>query len=653
MNSIARASSKVIFSKLISQSDISSPRDQPRGSTTSFPPRFVYRLLGFAVAVGMSGAVASCASGGSTTDESTDNFGGTGGSEAGTNRDGDVGGTAGSGGVGGDIDTGGSGGAGGDTGGSGGVGGDIVTGGSSGSGGDSDTGGSGGDSDAGGAGGEGDDDGRGGSDAGDDTGDDGDSDTDEDANTDVPTDTSTSCEPAEIECNDQCCNTSTEECVAGKCVCITGTFCTGGMVCNASHECVPGCIIDGSVVELDESPPSNECKICSASNATDWTNVVAGTPCMHDGGSICDGVGECVRLPVISLGDSHSCALTPTGKAKCWGLGTYGRIGDNATTNRLVPVQVSGIDSDATSIGAGGTHSCAVTSGGQAKCWGYNNYGQLGDASTTNGLVPQPVLGLNSNILAVAVGGYHACALTSAGSVKCWGRNNYGQIGDGTSGTSATKYAPTQVDGLESGIVAITAGNYHTCALTSAGAALCWGYNSSYRLGDNTTTTRTTPTAVSGLSSGVKAISAGDSHTCAINSVGGVECWGSGTYGRLGDGTTTSNRVPAPVSGLTSGIIAISAGYGHTCAIDSDRTIWCWGYNNYGQLGNNTTVQSTVPTLVYGTIPPAFAVSTGQYHSCALLSSGGAMCWGRNNYGQHGDNTTNGHTSPAPVIDYP
>ncbi|MGA9350442.1 MAG: hypothetical protein WBW48_16795, partial [Anaerolineae bacterium] len=184
---------------------------------------------------------------------------------------------------------------------------------------------------------------------------------------------------------------------------------------------------------------------------------------------------------------------------------------------------------------------------------------------------------------AIAAGYRHTCALT-AGGVKCWGYNGYGQLGDGT---WTWRNTPVDVSGLTSGVTTIAAGSYHTCALTAGGGAKCWGHNNNGQLGDGTTTNRNTPVDVSGLTSGVDAIAAGSYHTCALTA-GGVKCWGLNDYGQLGDGTTTNRNTPVDVSGLTSGVAAIAAGYYHTCALTAGG-VKCWGRNNNGQLGDGTT----------------------------------------------------------------
>jgi hypothetical protein len=258
------------------------------------------------------------------------------------------------------------------------------------------------------------------------------------------------------------------------------------------------------------------------------------------------------------------------------------------------------------------------------------------------------VTGLQSGVTAIAAGAEHTCALTSAGAVKCWGSNAWGQLGDGT---IETRSVPVDVSGLQSGVAAIAAGDDHTCALLSAGGAKCWGANRQGQLGDGTTTDSRTPVAVSVFPGGVVALTAGAEHTCVLTSGGAVDCWGWNGFGQVGDGTTTSRNVPTPVSGLQGGVFAISANDIHTCALLSTATAWCWGGNAHGELGDGTATDRHVPVFVTGLPRGGTAIAAGDVHTC-VASAGGAMCWGDNDYGELGDGTTTQRRQPVDVVGF-
>jgi alpha-tubulin suppressor-like RCC1 family protein len=314
------------------------------------------------------------------------------------------------------------------------------------------------------------------------------------------------------------------------------------------------------------------------------------------------GLGSGVAA--IAAGANHTCALTTGGGVKCWGRNSHGQLGDGTTTTRLTPVDVSGLTSGVAAIAIGGgyhtaerSHTCALTIGGGVKCWGHNAFGQLGDGTTTTRLTPVDVSGLTSGMAAIAAGDHHTCALTTGGGVKCWGNNGAGQLGDGTTTQRST---PVDVSGLVSGVTAIAADRYHTCALTTGGGVKCWGHNEWGQLGDGTTTTRLTPVDVSGLTSGVAAVAAGAYHTCALTMGGGVKCWGYNGSGQLGDGSMTNRLTPVDVSGLASGAAAVAAGGSHTCALTTGGQAKCWGSDTYGQLGIGTITYRTTPVNVVG-----------------------------------------------------
>lgn len=360
----------------------------------------------------------------------------------------------------------------------------------------------------------------------------------------------------------------------------------------------------------------------------------------------------------IASGREHTCAITSNGAVKCWGYNGFGQLGDGTTTTRLTPVDVSGLSSGGVAIAAGSNHTCALNSAGAVKCWGSNRYGQLGDGSnwTITRLAPVDVSGLSSGVVAIAAGESHTCAVTSAGAVKCWGANHSNQLGDGiphsgVTGIQAERRTPVDVSGLSSGVVAIAAGAGHTCALTSGGAMKCWGSSGYGQLGEGTNLNRLTPVDVSGLGSGVSAIAAGSNHTCALMSSGAVKCWGQNNSGQvLGDGYYYMS--PLDVTGLSSGVAAIAAGADHTCAVTTAGAVKCWGYNLFGQLGDGTATDRRYPVDVSGISSGVTAVSAGTKNTCARTSAGAVMCWGGNDYGVVGDDTTTQRLVPVDVVGF-
>ncbi len=352
-------------------------------------------------------------------------------------------------------------------------------------------------------------------------------------------------------------------------------------------------------------------------------------------------------VAAIAAGSNHSCALTTAGAVHCWGSNGNGQLGDGSTTSQSTPVAVSGLDSGVAAIAAGNSHTCALTTAGAVLCWGFNGSGQLGDGSTTQRTTPVAVSGLGSGVAAIAAGRHHSCALTTAGAVQCWGNNNSGQLGDGSTMGRST---PVAVSGLDSGVAAITAGSQHSCARTTAGAVRCWGSNFNGQLGNGTTTDSTTPVAVSGLDSGVAAIAAGHNvHTCALTTAGAVRCWGWNVYGQLGDGSTMGRSTPVAVSSLGSGVATIVAGTSHSCARTTAGAAHCWGDNFFGQLGDGSTTHRTTPVAVSGLGAGVAAIAAGDTHSCALTTAGAVHCWGNNSYGQLGDGSTTPRTTPVAV----
>ncbi|HEY8259742.1 MAG TPA: chromosome condensation regulator RCC1 [Methylosinus sp.] len=348
---------------------------------------------------------------------------------------------------------------------------------------------------------------------------------------------------------------------------------------------------------------------------------------------------------MLEAGGGRSCAVSVGGSLKCWGFNGFGELGDGTTTPRSTPVGVSGLSNSVVAVAAGDAHSCAVSGAAGLLCWGYNNLGALGDGTTATRLLPTRVSGFAiGDVAAVAAGAYHSCAATRAGAAFCWGANGVGQIGDGTTTGRLTR---TAVSGLSSGVRAVAAGGLHSCALTTAGAVKCWGSNGFAQLGDGTATSRSRPVSVLGLSSGVVAISTSGHATCAILAGGGLRCWGRNWYGGLGDGTTFNRNRPVAVAGLAGPVISVAVGIDHSCAVSVAGAVQCWGRNNLGQLGDGSIVDRTRPVAVVGLSSGAVAVAVGEYHSCALLRTGGVRCWGYNAAGQLGDGTTTSRLTPV------
>jgi alpha-tubulin suppressor-like RCC1 family protein len=350
-----------------------------------------------------------------------------------------------------------------------------------------------------------------------------------------------------------------------------------------------------------------------------------------------DSASATVRAKAVAAGLAHSCALTRAGGVKCWGSNDHDQLGNGPSDSRI-PIEVSGLSGRVTAIAAGVRHSCALTSTGGVKCWGANISGALGDGTTNRR--PRRVVdvsGLSTGVTVIAAGHDHSCALTSTGGVKCWGDNAFGQVGDGT---SSNRWAPVDVFGLSGGVSAIAAGGSQSCALTSTGGVKCWGRN------------RLTPEDVSGLGGGVTAIATGGAHTCAVTRAGGVKCWGANDHGQLGDGTTSDRSTPVDVFGLSGGVISIVTRGLRTCALTSTGGVKCWGENHFGQLGDGTTSDRWKPVDVSGLSGGVTAIAAGDFHSCAVTRAAGVKCWGSNSAGQLGDGTIVTRRRPVGVVGF-
>ena len=383
----------------------------------------------------------------------------------------------------------------------------------------------------------------------------------------------------------------------------------------------------------------------------------------------------------IRSGRYHTCAVTNTGGVVCWGDGAKGQLGDDGGNGTKVPVAVVEAEGSTTplaniaQISSGSEHTCALTNTGGVVCWGYQESGRLGNDDTA--FKDHPVVVVDAegsstplaNIAQISSGGEHTCALTSTKGVVCWGYGGSGRLGN--DGATSKGYPVTVVDGEGSttplaNITQISLGRYHTCALTNAGGVVCWGDRGSGQLGNDDDDSlevvagegnTTTPLA------DIAQISSGDAHTCALTNTGGVKCWGYGDFGQLGNDGGASEKYPVAVveaegsATPLANIAQISSGGLHTCAVTNTGGVKCWGEGDNGQLGNDGTAPKDYPVDVVdgeGSNTPLAnitQVSLGDSHTCALTNAGGVVCWGDGGSGQLGNKDTRNTNVPVAVVD--
>jgi len=414
--------------------------------------------------------------------------------------------------------------------------------------------------------------------------------------------------------------------------CAPGTVCDAYTVCKEDGECARGCIIDGVFRAEGELNPSNPCEACYMDSQTGWSGR-RGSACHPPEASLCDSSEGCVSLHGVSAGNG-TCAISSGGGLMCWGL-------TRSTDAGNVRTPVPGLESDVVAVSYRGAGFCAITSEGGVWCGGRRVFGSVdcphppcanefdnptglpieviapgsgtvavspGIAShavtSTGGVVcwgvgcngdyysvtrePVPISGLDSRVVEVTTGCAHACALTETGGVVCWGQNIVGQLGLGW--TSGYHAKPTAVPGLEAGVVAVSAGCGHTCALKSTKDLVCWGFNDVGQIDPDNTDHKLSPWPMYGLGSDVAQVSAGWHSTCVLSTAGAVKCWPyQSSWDDMADPDQADRIWLGPVPGLESGVSAITLGTDHICADVSGHGIVCLGCNDGGQLGPQAT----------------------------------------------------------------
>jgi alpha-tubulin suppressor-like RCC1 family protein len=360
------------------------------------------------------------------------------------------------------------------------------------------------------------------------------------------------------------------------------------------------------------------------------------------------GTDYTAHFTQVSGGQNHSCALTQAGKAYCWG-------GGQALPSPVeMPAGVS-----FTSISAGSGHNCALGSDGRAWCWGSDAQGQLGNGTTLTENQQSPLqveMPAGVSFTSISARHLHTCALDSDSRAWCWGWDGYAQLGNGHTLTD-NQPSPSQVQ-MPAGVTfsRVEAAAVHTCALGSDDRAYCWGSDTNGQLGNGTALgSQSSPSPVE-MPAGVSfsSIAPGIEHTCALGSDSRAYCWGSDSYGKLGDGTTLIGirRSPFPVE-MPAGVTfsSISAALHHTCAMGSDTRAYCWGQDDYGRLGNGTTLTTDQQTPSLVEVPAGVSlsrISATFYHTCAV-GPGPSYCWGRNESRTLGDGTSINRAAPVAV----
>ena len=411
---------------------------------------------------------------------------------------------------------------------------------------------------------------------------------------------------------------------------------------------------------------------------SDGANTL-GTVALSDGQAVFSTMGFSLGLHVITAvygGDGNFGSATSgiliqsvatAGSPWAWGLDSNGQLGNDTTADSSVPVPVGSLAS-IVSIAGGGYHSLAVKNDGTLWSCGYNGAGELGNNSTADSSVPVQVSSL-AGVVAASAGDYDSLALLSDGTVWAWGDNSEAELG---SNSFADSSLPIQVEDSTgtsylTGVTAIASGGYHNLALESDGTVWAWGLNEYGQLGNNNTTISGAPVQVEDSTgttylTGITAVAAGYYHSLAVRSDGTVWAWGYNPDGELGNNTTTDSSLPVQVVGPTgtsylTGVVAVAAGYDYSLALKGDGTVWAWGGNEDGQLGNNSTTSSSVPVQVEDPTGSSYltavaAIAAGYYHCLALESDGTVWSWGYNEDGELGDYAA-GYDSglPVPVSD--
>jgi alpha-tubulin suppressor-like RCC1 family protein len=353
----------------------------------------------------------------------------------------------------------------------------------------------------------------------------------------------------------------------------------------------------------------------------------------------------------VAAGEYFTCGIREGNTLWCWGRGTDGELGNGQAGNELLPQQITRKTAGWTGVSAGDFHACATRNDGGLWCWGSNLYGQTGVGTTAGAHRPLQVTSPAADgWVSVTAGIDHTCALRADSTLWCWGRNDTGALGIGS---TTSQSLPQQVTTpAADGWTSVNAVANNTCATRGDGTLWCWGFNSSGQLGIGTTTSQDLPQQVTAPAAGGWASVVSGATTCATRGDTTLWCWGSGTFGQLGTGSTINESLPQQVSTpAAAGWTSVRVGYGHVCATRT-HALWCWGLNDFGQLGTGDTADSQLNTPQRVTSPTAAGwtlIAAGGDHTCATHTGHALYCWGYNGFGQLGLGTTGQQNTPQHV----
>jgi hypothetical protein len=380
--------------------------------------------------------------------------------------------------------------------------------------------------------------------------------------------------------------------------------------------------------------------------------LLSGAACLDTAGPAFNGgvAVDTVAFQSVEAGGAHSCGIVEDGVAYCWGNNDFGQLGTGNLQGYAFPRQVAQGDLEFTSVAAGVVTSCAITIDQEVYCWGYNQYGQVGDGTVDQVLVANPtkVVG-DHQFTMVSAGGAHVCGLVNDGEAWCWGLAGSGVLGNDSAGEDTWSAAPDSALTAER-FGSISAGPGHTCGLTLSGEAYCWGDNTRGQLGDGTNVNADVPIKVVG---GVlfQEIDVGADHTCALDIEGNAYCWGAGFYGQLGNADQIASDTPVMVTGDHK-FQSITAGTNYTCAVDDGSVAYCWGYNEDGRLGDGSLTGRNEPTVVSGDLEFE-TVDAGEGSpntaTCGFTLTGSVYCWGHGLLGQLGGGQLSSSSVPVKV----